>query len=199
MTDPLPDPLPGPEPSEPGSPGRSPALVLAVSLAVVFAVAAAVLGIAAAGGDGDGRVDSLRRAAGEAGQAVLTYDFQHPDEHLERVVRLSTGSFRSDYRAQFEQGLQDLIQRTQSVSEGFVKDVYVSEIDGDSAEVIVRADESLDGVSGKRTIYDLYILFTMVHVGGSWKIDQVTDLNFPSSGAGGATGDVPTSSTTPVP
>jgi Mce-associated membrane protein len=195
MSDPTPaDREPDDRPDAPS--GRSPALVLAVSLAVVFALAAAVLGVVAAGrDDGDSRIDGLRKAAGEAGQAVLTYDYQHPKEHLDRVVALSTGSFKSDYRSQFEQGLQDLIQRTQSVSEGFVKDVYVSEIDGDSAEVIVRADESLDGVGGKRTVYDLYILFTMVHAGGSWKVDQVTDLNFPSSGAGG----VSTSTTAPVP
>jgi hypothetical protein len=195
MTDPT-EPEPAPEAAPVPASTRSPALVLAISLAVLFAVAAAVLAVVAAGRDGgDGRIDDLRTAAGRAGQAVLTYDYQHPEEHLQRVLKLSTGSFRSDYQAQFEQGLKDLIQRTKSVSEGFVKEVYVSQIDGETGEVIVRADESLDGVAGKRTIYDLYIQLTMVQVGGTWKVDQVTDLNFPSSGAGGAS----PSTTAPVP
>jgi Mce-associated membrane protein len=144
---------------------------------------------------GDGRIEDVREAAGRAGQAFLTYDYQHPEEHLERVLELSTGSFKSDYRSQFDQALQDLIRQTKSVSEGFVKDAYVSQIDGETAEVVIRADESLDGVSGKRTVYDLYMLMTMVHVGGSWKIDQVTSLNFPTGPAGGAS----TSTTAPVP
>jgi hypothetical protein len=170
--------------------------VLATTLAVVFGLAAAVLGWRLAADDGgEGRVDDLRAAAGRAGQTFLTYDYQHPEEHLERVLALSTGSFKRDYQSQFDQALKDIIQQTKAVSEGFVKDVYVAQLDGETGEVIIRADESLDGASGKRTVYDLYMLVTMVEVSGSWKIDQVTSLNFPTGGAGAVT----TSTTAPVP
>lgn len=172
-----------PDASEASVP-RSPVLVLAISLAVVFAIAAMALGILAArdGGD-DGRVASLRRAAGEVGQALLTYDYNDPEAHKERVLALATGSFRSEYGDAFDHGLGELITKVQAKSEGFVKDVYVSEIDDERAEAIVVSDVTRDGAGGERTLYDIYILLTFVDVDGTWKVDQVTDLNFATEGA----------------
>ncbi len=199
-----------PTPTEAGTDGaeetsRSPALVLAVSLAVVFGSAAAVFGILAVGDDGDssGRVADLRRAAGEMGEAFFTYDHQDLDAHLSRVLALSTGSFRNEYEEEFERGLRDLIVQLQSSSTGFVKDVYVSEIDEETAEAIVVLDVDQDGTGGPRTVFDVYALLTFVEVDGEWKVDQVTDLKVPfgggtdaGSGSGGAT---TTSVSLPIP
>jgi hypothetical protein len=183
---------------------RTPALVLAVTLTVVFGVAAIALGLLLAGDDdGDSRVGALRRAAGEVGQALLTYDFEDPEAHRDAVLALATGSFRSEYEEAFEQGLGDLISEVQATSEGFVKDVYVSEIDDERAEAIVVTDVTRDGPGGPRTLFDIYVLLTFVEVDGDWKVDQVTDLNFEAEGSpegsgGDATGNT-TSSSVPVP
>ena len=187
-----------------GAPARSPALVLAVTLAVVLGVAAVVLGLLVASDDGgDEREASLRRAAGAVGEALLTYDFEDPEAHRDAVLALATGSFRSEYEDAFDQGLGELITEVQATSEGFVKEVYVSEIDEERAEAIVVTDVTRDGPGGPRTLYDIYVLLTFVEVDGDWKVDQVTDLNFDTEGApdgsdpAGAAGT--TSSSTPVP
>ncbi|MDP1820700.1 MAG: hypothetical protein Q8K58_12545 [Acidimicrobiales bacterium] len=163
---------------------RTPLLVLAISLAVLFGVAAAVLGVLAAGNDdGAGGSDSLRSAAGAVGEALLTYDFNDPDAHRDGVLALATGSFRGEYEDAFDQGLAQLITEVQATSRGFVKEVYVSEIDEERAEAVVVADVERDGAGGPRTLFDIYVLLTFVRVDGEWKVDQVTDLNFAEAGA----------------
>lgn len=193
------------EPAHPAAPApRRPAFVLAVSLAVVFGLATAVLGVLlAAGGDDDGREDRLRRAAGQVAEALLTYDHEDPDAHRDTVLALATGSFRSEYEDAFDQGLRDLITQVEASSEGFAKEVYVSAIDEERAEAIVVSDVTRDGAGGPRTLFDIYMLLGFVEVDGTWKVDQVTDLNFDDQAAGGASnGSDPASTTStsaPVP
>ncbi len=189
----------------PPATSRPPALVLAVSLAVLFGLAAAVLGVVAVRGDGgeDDRLADLRRAAGQAGEALLTYDYEDPEAHRDAVLALATGSFRGEYQEAFDQGLGELIIEVQARSQGFVKDVYVSAIDEERAEAIVVADVTRNGAGGERTLFDIYILLTFVEVDGTWKVDQVTDLNFATEGAVDTpSGTDPSSTTTaaiPVP
>lgn len=175
---------------------RSTVLVLAVSLAVLFGIVAAVLGVVAvSNGGGDGTpLASLRRAAGTAAEAFFTYDYENPEAHKERMLELSTGSFRSEYEDAFDEGLGELITRVKATSEGFVKDVYVSEIDEERAQAVVVSDVTRNGVGGPRTVADVYILLSFVRVDGEWRVDDLTDLNFDEVGAG--TGGVETSSTT---
>ena len=195
------EPTEEPNVAPPPGGGRSPALILAISLAVLFGLVAAVLGVVAAGDDSaeSSDVSSLRRAAGEVGEALLTYDFHAPEDHKERVLALATGSFRSEYEEAFDQGLGDLITKVQATSEGFVKDVYLSQVDEERGEAIVRADVTRSGAGGERTLFDIYILLTFVHVDGAWKVDQVTDLNFATEGGSQPTDGVTTSTSSPVP
>lgn len=167
--------------------GRAP-LVLAVSLAVVFAIAAAVLGVLLAGAGGDDDADELRQVAGRFGEVLLTYDHRDPETHRDAVLRMATGSFREEYEAAFDQGLSQLITEAQATSTGFVKDVFITEIDDERALAIIVADVEHEGTGGSNPLYDIYVRLTMVRVGGEWKVDQVTDLNFNT--AGGASGPV---------
>jgi len=194
----LPDEEPGGDEPERPTGTRTPVLVLAVSLAVLFAIAAAVLAVIAAGDDGasDGTA-SLRTAAGTAGEALLTYDFNDPEAHRDRVLALATGSFRGEYEDAFDQGLSELITKVQATSKGFVKDVYVSQIDEERAEAVVVADVERDGAGGARTVYDIYMLLSFVEVDGTWRLDQVTDLNFAEAGAEQPAGDPATDATAP--
>jgi hypothetical protein len=178
-------------------PVRRAALVLAVSIAVVLLITSIGLAVVAARHDStDGREKALRTAASEVGTAFLTYDYKDPQAHKDSVLALATGSFRTEYQKAFDQGLGELITKVKATSKGFVKDVYVSEIDADQAQTIVVADVTRNGAGGERTLYDIYMLLTFVDVKGHWKVDQVTDLNFAQAGAAaGAT----TSTSIPVP
>lgn len=161
---------------------RRPALVLAISLAVLLGLVAIALALVLASRPtGDERVDSVRRAAGEFGAALVTYDFRDPGVHRDRVLALATGSFRSEYEEAFDRGLADIITEVEAVAEGFVDDVYVSDLDDERAQAIVVVDIEHEGVSGPRSLRDVYFLLALVEVNGVWKVDQVTDLNFATS------------------
>lgn len=183
----------------PEEPRRVSVLVVAVTLAVVFAVAAAVLGVLLARGGGDGEVETLRETAGRFGEALVTYDYHDPEAHRDAVLGFATGSFREEYENAFDQGLSKIITEVQAVSTGFVKDVYVSAIDDDAAQAIVVVDIEHQGTGGPNTLYDVYFRLTLVNVDGSWKVDQVTDLNFDGGGTAPVTTDTTTSTTTSVP
>jgi hypothetical protein len=178
---------------------RAPALVLVTSLAVALAVAVAVLAVLLAGDDeGSTRLDEVRRAAGTFGEALVSYDFHDPDAHRDRVLSLSTGSFRDEYQDAFDAGLAEVITEVEAVSKGTAKDVYVSEVGDADAQAIVVLDVDVTGVSGPRTQRDLYIRLTLVEVQGEWKVDQVTDLNFDPGAATTTTSTVPESTTTSI-
>jgi hypothetical protein len=169
-------------PQGPSSRSRA-ALVLAVSVAVLFAVAAVGLAVLLAGRGDDGELDELRQTAGRFGAALVTYDYHDPDAHRDAVLDFATGSFREEYQDAFDQGLGQIITEVQAVSTGYVKDVYLSAVDEERAQAIVVVDIEHDGTSGPNTLYDVYFRVTLVDVGGAWKVDQVTDLNFDTGGA----------------
>lgn len=186
-----------PTPPADGAARRVNPLVLAVSLAVVFAVAAAVLAVLLAQRGDDSELDALRQTAGSFGAALVTYDYRNPQAHRDAVLGFATGSFREEYQDAFDQGLAQVITEVQAVSTGYVKDVYLSAVDEERAQAIVVVDIEHQGTSGANTLYDVYFRLTLVNVDGTWKVDQVTDLNFDTGGASaGSTGGSVTATTT---
>jgi Mce-associated membrane protein len=179
---------------------RGPAFIVAVTLAVLFGVVAVVLGVLVLVEDSDGEdLSDLRHAAGLFGEALVTYDFHDPDAHRDGVLDLATGSFRQDYEDAFDRGLGQIITQVQAVSRGSVNDVYLTSVDDEQAQAIVSLDIEVSGTSGERTLLDQYVLLTLVRVGGEWKVDQVTDLSFPSTGSGAAPVTADTTTTTAGP
>jgi hypothetical protein len=203
MTDPSLDPTPhgldGPGKATRAT--RGPGSVLATSLAVLFAVIAAVLAVLLAQNGSSDELDDLRAAAGRFGEALVTYDYHDPDAHKESVLRLASGSFRQDYEDAFDQGLGQIITQVQAVSHGTVNDVYLSSVDDDQAQAVVSLDIEVTGTSGPRTIDDQYVLLTLIHLDDGWKVDQVIDLSFPSTGPASSpvTPDTTTSTDAPAP
>jgi hypothetical protein len=186
-------------PSDARPPAGRTALVLATTLAVVFAATSVVLGILLAGAEGDDALEELRRTAGSFGETLVSYDYRDPEAHRDAVLAFATGSFREEYEDAFDQGLGAVITEVQAVSKGFVKDVYVTSVDEERAQAIVVVDIEHDGTSGPSTLFDVYFRLTMVEVGGRWKVDQVTDLNFDAGGGAPPTGAVTTDTTAPPP
>jgi hypothetical protein len=178
---------------------RSPAFILVTSLAIALAVGVAVLLVLLAGDDeGSGRLDAVREAAGTFGEALVTYDYHDPEAHRDKVLGLATGSFREEYENAFDTGLAKVITKVQAVSKGYAKDIYVSELGDADAQAIVVLDVEVDGVAGPRTQRDLYVRLSFVEVDGTWKVDQVTDLNFDPGSGTTTTSGAPESTTTSI-
>jgi hypothetical protein len=187
--------------SQSGMPARQsggPGLIVAISLAVVFAIAAIALGFVALGGDDGDGLDDLRSTAGQFAEALVTYDFHDPDAHRDAVLALATGSFSQDYQDAFDQGLSDIITEVQAVSTGTVNDVFLSSIADGQAQAVVSLDIAVSGSSGARHLADQYVLLTLVQLDDGWRVDQVTDLSFPSAaGSPSVTTDTSTATTAP--
>lgn len=182
-----------------GSP-RGPGFVLAVALGVVLAVVAAGLaGALVTREDSDDGLDELRTVAGRFGEVLVTYDYHDPDAHKDAVLALASGSFRQDYEDAFDQGLGQIITQVEAVSQGTVNDVFLSSVDGGQAQAVVSLDVEVSGTSGQRTLLDQYVLLTLIKLEGGWKVDQVTDLSFPTSTNGTSPGTTGSTTTTAVP
>lgn len=194
------------EPTDTQVPGsstgpRRSVLVAAVAAALVFAALAAVLAVLLASEDDP--ADELRTAAGEFGELLVTYDHGQPEAHRRAVVERATASFADEYGSAFDEGLGQLIADLEASSQGFLKDVYVTEIQRGQALAIVVLDVESDGTAGPRRLFDVYVRLTMIQLDGEWLVDDVTDLSFgagPGPGPGeGVTGDTTSSTSTSVP
>ena len=161
---------------------RGPGFVLAVGLAVLLAVVAAVLAVLLLTNDEDqDDLEELRAAAGRFGEVLVTYDYHDPEAHKQAVLDLASGSFRQDYEDAFDQGLGQVITQVEAVSRGTVNEVFLTSVDGGQAQAIVSLDVEVSGTSGQRTLLDQYVLLTLIELEDGWKVDQVTDLSFPTT------------------
>lgn len=154
--------------------------------AVTMAVAAVALGLLAASlwgqlaDERDERAE-VSRVAGTMAAALLTYDYEDLDAARERVLSLSTGKFRTEYRTAFE-GLRTLLSEAKASSRGTVTDVYLSREEGEpTAAAIVVVNTVAEGTAGRRATVASYIQLDLVKVDGEWKVDGVTNLNFGST------------------
>lgn len=154
-------------------------------LAVVFFVTTVVLAVVAAGvynslqHERNDR-DDVRQAASTFSSRLLTFDYRKPDALQRAVKSMSTARFAREYDRAFP-GLKELITAGQTTSEGAVTDVYVGDVDADSATVIAVVKTTTDGRAGRRT-GDFYMELDMAKASGDWKVDGFTNLNF-STGA----------------
>jgi Mce-associated membrane protein len=173
------------EPGAASGPSRSMVRNLAV-LSVLFFVATVAMAVVAANQhrqlqqtrDTRGAVESV---ASRFASAVLTYDYRDLDKTKAAVLALATGKFRTDYEQNFS-GLSALFTTTKGQSTATVKDVFVSGIDHDTASAIVVLDERGQGTSGQRLNVDWYLRLSLVKVRGTWRADDLINLNFAGQG-----------------
>jgi len=155
----------------------------AVVLAIVFFVGTVVAVVFAAQQHRELQQSKDARAgveqvASRMTSALLTYDYRDLDKTKKAVLALATGKFRTDYDQNFG-GLSSLFTTTKGQSTATVKDVFVSSIDNNTATAIVVFDERTQGTSGQHLNVDLYLRLSLVKVNGQWRVDDVTNLNFP--------------------
>lgn len=143
----------------------------------------------------------IQRVSSEVATGLLSYDYRNLDTSKTRVESNATGKFRKEYESAFASGLGELLTSTQATSQGTVRDVFVSDVDQNAASAIVVANAVADGTAGRRATVDSYIQLDLVKVGGRWRVDGVTNLNFGQSaaaaGAGGGAAGAPTSPSAP--
>jgi Mce-associated membrane protein len=128
----------------------------------------------------------VEQVASRMTSALLTYDYRNLDKTKQAVLALATGKFRTDYDQNFG-GLASLFTTTKGQSTATVKDVFVSGVDHDTATAIVVFDERTQGTSGQHLSVDLYLRLSLVKVKGQWRVDDVTNLNFPVQPSDGTT------------
>jgi Mce-associated membrane protein len=126
--------------------------------------------------------DEIERVSGDVAAALLTYDYRDLERSKARVLANATGKFRAEYETAFETSLRTLIAETQASSTGTVTDIFVTRVDDGAASAIVVANAVANGAAGRRATVGSYIRLDLVEVGGRWRVDGVTDLNFAQSG-----------------
>lgn len=146
--------------------------VVSVALAVLAAVLATRLEA-----ERSGHRD-VEQVAGRFAEALLTYDFNDLAAAKQRVLSLSTGKFQKEYEQAFAGGLDVLLKETKATSTGTVTDVFVGPIEDDTATAIAVANAVAEGTSGTKRTVASYIQLDLVRVGGRWRVDGVTNLNF---------------------
>jgi Mce-associated membrane protein len=149
----------------------------------LFAVVAAlaVLGIAATallllGRPSDGELrESALTAARSYTTVLTTYDSRTLDDDVERVKRVSTEDFRSQYEQTIEE-LRETISSGQAVSVGEVIGTGLESLDGDEAVVLVAVNQEItSGGQPPRTEANR-VRVTLLRQDGSWFLDDVARL-----------------------
>ena len=175
-------------------PGGRTALVV---FCVVFFLGAVVMAVVAAAehakADKERERESVEQVASSLAQSLWTYDFQKIDDLDKNVLPLATGRFEREWRESFP-ALKRLIVEAQGKSRVDVNDVFTTGVVGDQASAMVVYNHVVSGKAGERSNSNIYVRMALLKVDGTWKVDDVFDLDRDRIAPPGAT---PT--TTPAP
>ena len=185
------DTLTGTPPGPSGLRRRHPvvAAVLGV-LAVLLAVACVTVAIWPTAVPGESKAEkandrdlAVRVAATAVTKAFLDVDYHAMDPRIDKVLGLSTGTFKNQYETA-KVDLKTQAQQAKATATGSVRSVGIGDIDADTAIVYVAADTTVDNVSiqkdkaeGKDPDDKRFYRFqlTLKKVGDRWLLD---DLQF---------------------
>jgi Mce-associated membrane protein len=161
---------------------RGPWREAAVVAAVIVSVAAAALAALAtdhastATADSDARVGAVGAASSDVA-TVLSYDYRHLDQDFAAAHRVMTASFRKQYDATTEKGVQPLATRYHAVSDAQVSAAGVVQANADRAIVLVFVNQTATNTQLTAPRLDRSrINVTLVRVNGHWLIDKLQTL-----------------------
>jgi Mce-associated membrane protein len=180
----------------PAGASRRPLIIVAAALLV----AATFFGVLAARfnselSDERNERDDVQAVAARMATALLTYDYRDLDASKDRVLADATGTFRREYEKAFTSTLAVLIRETKAQSKATVTDLFVSDVTEGAAGALVVVSTERKGVGGAVPAATSYIQLDLVKVGGTWKVDNVTNLNFTGSGTARSPASAPTTTT----
>ena len=150
-------------------------VVVLVAWLVVFAVRGSVAAPGRTPAEQQAHeLTELRQAARAEAVAFLTIDYRRMDQVTSRVLAGATGSFRKQYRSSLK-ALKDAAVGQDSVAKGYVKEIGVGTVDGDSATVFVSAGSKVKnkGTKGKVEERTWRMRFDMTKVGDRWLVSQL--------------------------
>lgn len=131
------------------------------------------------------RQDDITSAARRATLAFLDVDYRDMDPRVQKVLALSTGTFKKQYQ-QTSVNLTAAAREGQAVSSGSIRYVGISDADADSAVVFVAADSTVTNLAmqkakekGQKVDDKRYYRFqlNLTKVGSRWLLN---DLQFVS-------------------
>jgi hypothetical protein len=168
-----------PEPPAATNRGLKLAVIALAALSLFLAILSASL--SAKNRDTNGRTAEVRRAAGAMGTAMLSYDYHDLSEAKRRVLALSTGKFKQEYRDAFNSSLDELYKRTEGVSKVRDVTVYVSDVTASEATAIVEVDYLASGLAGKNRPATVFLELSLVRSGDKWLVDNVRAIETPQT------------------
>jgi Mce-associated membrane protein len=150
-------------------------LVLGLLVVAAVALAATSLVRTSDAGAREDRREAVLAAARQAAVNFTTLDYRALDRDLGRVLRGSTGDFRTEFEAGTDD-LSALVTQNEAVSEGEVLEAGIVTDDADSARVLVVADATVTNAAEPEPQKKHYRMqLDLVRQGERW---LVSDLQF---------------------
>lgn len=117
---------------------------------------------------------AIQSAARAETLAFLEIDHTRMDQLTARVIAGATGDFKKQYTGSLK-ALKESATAQESISEGRVDEVGLSEVDSDSATVFVAAGSEVRNKETKGEVEDRFwrIKLSMVKESGRWLVSQL--------------------------
>jgi hypothetical protein len=182
--------LPAPTAAPPRKPGRG--LLLLALGALVVAVAAAALAIGQSGEIDDLRTDrddrrDVARVASSFAETYMTVDYDDVDATSTSLDDLVTEAFAAAFSERREP-LRDSFAELETSTVATTDEVFVGDIEGDSARAFVILDIELTSTAtGPQQLEDFSIVVDLLKVDGEWRVDRQRAAPQPDVGGAAST------------
>lgn len=115
------------------------------------------------------RYGAVKRAAEETATALINIDYRNPGQSREAVSATATGKFLEQYQAS-SKSLEELVTQYKSVMEGQVVTSAVSNVDEDSATVLVATEGEVRNAQTGDDVQarNFRLLVELVRQDGEW-------------------------------
>jgi len=110
---------------------------------------------------------------------LTNYDATNIDQVVERMLEITTGSFRKDYGDTFEQGFAEAIKKASTSARGqIITGPDVSFRSPDEAVAVLRVEQTVQNnrIPEGRSYVDVMQITLINTVDGGWKADRVEIL-----------------------
>ncbi|MDX6744885.1 hypothetical protein [Actinocorallia sp. A-T 12471] len=125
---------------------------------------------------GQDRVEQeVRTRSAEFARALLAYRHTELPDAQQRIRALTSADFGSTYDTAFAE-LSGIITKYQADATATVRDVYLSEIDGQLAKTLVVLDSEVKSTLGVRHVKGSKLMLELVKEKGAWRVDAMTTL-----------------------
>jgi hypothetical protein len=159
------------------SPKRSRWFLVALVAVVLLVAAAAVTWVVRSSGDDDAVDAGVLVAARQEAKNFFTLDYRHPDEDVDRVLALATGTFKKEYASRRDEVVDGVKEKKLVVSADIPQDgVAVEFVDDDRARVLVAVDVTTETTAGAATENRYRTRVLLTRVGDRWLVSGLNQV-----------------------